>query len=296
LGQEVAGALFPAHDAGHLKDAVRGVETIALDVEDEPSIRSALDKTKPDCLYLLSAIDSISYSWEHPNKTVDMEVKGTLNILEAIITCGCQDLSVLIVGSGEEYGRVGFDQLPLREDRPLNPTNIYAASKSGQCMMAQLYAKAYGMKIVIARPFNDAGPGQSIRFALSGFCNQIARIEKGMQSPHIHLGNQNILRDFTDVRDTVRALAALQAKGRYGEPYNIGSGVATSIRSLLELSLSYTDIRPRIHACQEKMRPADIPALQADITKIRQETGWKPMISLSQTVQDTLAYCRKHTI
>lgn len=270
-----------------------GVTWADVDVLDTLSIVETLQKARPNVIFDFAVQNSVSYAWVNPGATVDVNVTGALNLMDAVRQLDYQP-TVVLAGSGEEYGRMPFDKLPQAEDANPNPGNIFGASKACQTMMAQIYCRAYKMKLIVLRTFNEIGPGQSGRFVVSNFCRQFALIEAGRAEPVLHTGNVNIQRDFTDVRDLVRAFALVAEKGRPGEVYNAGRGAAVPIRRVLELLQQATGVTVEIHADAERIRPIDTPKFEADVTKIAADTGWKAEIPLEQTVMDMLEYWRKN--
>ena len=195
---------------------------------------------------------------------------------------------MLLIGSGEEYGHVKPDEVPIKEDNNTRPGNIYAVTKVTQNMIGRLYYEAYGMEIMSTRSFNHTGPNQAPQFVVPDFCKQVAEIEKGKKEPVIYTGNLSAKRDFTDVRDVVRAYCLLMEKGRAGETYNVGCGNAIEIRAILDLILSHSEKEIRVETDPAKLRPVDVPIIEADITKLKEDTGWTPEISLDQTITETL--------
>jgi GDP-4-dehydro-6-deoxy-D-mannose reductase len=173
--------------------------------------------------------------------------------------------------------------------------NIYAATKVCQEQTAEIYARAYGLDIVMVRAFNHSGPKQESIFVMSDFCRQIADIEKGRKSPVMTVGNLAAMRDFTDVRDIVRGYRLLAEKGKSGEIYNIGSGKAVSIQYILDTALKLSTVEIAVERDAKRMRASDIPIIEADTTKIHGDTGWKAEIALEQTIEDTLNYWRKRS-
>ena len=276
----------------HERVDIPEAEIIDLDIMDESQLSAVISDAQPDYIFHLAAQSSVALSWENPALTVDVNVKGTLNILNTIYELGINP-RVLVVGSGEEYGYVSEDAVPIHEDCALNPGNVYAVTKATQNMMATIYAQAYGLGLVMTRSFNHIGPRQTERFVVSSFCNQVAKIEKGIQEPVIRVGNLTAKRDFTDVRDVVHAYTLLSQFGRAGETYNIGRGKAVAIQDILRLILSKAKKSIDIYVDPERLRPVDVPIIEADITKISRDTGWKPEISLEQTVEDVLDYWRE---
>ena len=199
---------------------------------------------------------------------------------------------IVLIGSGEEYGHIKPGETPIKEDNKTTPGNIYAATKACQNMIGSIYSKAYDMEIVMVRAFNHIGPKQSPIFVVSDFCKQVAEIEAGQREPVMYVGNLSAKRDFTDVRDVVRAYGLLASHGAKGETYNVGRGHAFEIREILDkiISMSTKSIEGKID--QAKIRPVDVPIIEADITKIQQATGWAPEISIDDTLREVLDYWR----
>ena len=263
-----------------------------LDILQPEQIEKILAEEKPDEIYHLAALSSVALSWKRPELTVDINIKGAVNLLEALRSIPHKPRTLLI-GSGEEYGYVRSEECPIGEENVLRPGNIYAATKACQNMLGRIYAKAYDLPVMMVRAFNHVGPNQSPQFVVADFCSQVARIEAGKQAPVIYTGNRSARRDFTDVRDVVRAYSLIMKKGRPGETYNVGSGKAFSIDEILQKILALSKIEIAVKQDPNRLRPADIPLIEADITKLRRDTGWQPAISLEQTLKDTLAYWRK---
>jgi len=263
-----------------------------LDILDFGACKQLLSHIQPDEIYHLAAQSSAAVSWKIPALTVDVNIKGTVNILESMQVLSCKS-RLLLVGSGEEYGVVSPDDLPIKEEQCTNPTNVYAVTKATQTMLGKLYVSAYGLDIVMTRSFNHIGPGQLPTFAVSSFCKQIAEIEKGLCLPVIKVGNLSACRDFTDVRDVVRAYVLLIEKGQTGEVYNVGSGNAVSMQSILDELLALATVEITVENDPERMRPADVPIIVADVTKLKQVTEWEVQDSLKSTLRDTLNCWRK---
>ena len=202
---------------------------------------------------------------------------------------------LLLIGSGEEYGHIKPEETPISEDNALRPGNIYAATKACQNMIGSIYSKAYDMDLMMVRAFNHIGPGQASLFVVSDFCRQVAEIEKGIREPVIKVGNLAAKRDFTDVRDVVRAYVKLVQVGEAGETYNVGSGNAQEIRQILNKVVAMSDREIRVETDPNKIRPVDVPIIEADITKLNTLTGWKPVIPVDQTIRETLNYWRMNS-
>ena len=268
------------------------IETIDLDVLNYENVKKALETHKPYFIFYLVAQSSIALSWKNPLLTIDVNINGAINMLRAINETNI-DTRILMVGSGEEYGLIDFNEVPLKEETLLRPGNIYSATKACQSMISSIYAKVYGIKTIMTRSFNHMGPQQLDNFVVADFCRQAIMIEKGLKEPVIRVGNLNAIRDFTDVRDVVKAYVNLIQFGDAGETYNVGSGNAVKINDILSLILKNTNAEIAVEIDQEKFRPIDIPIIQADISKIYNKTGWKPVISLETTIIDTLNYWRE---
>jgi GDP-4-dehydro-6-deoxy-D-mannose reductase len=267
------------------------VEQYNLNILDQSSISDLLHQTRPDYIFHLAAQSSVALSWKNPSLTVDVNIKGSVNLLEAVKELDYKP-RLLLIGSGEEYGHILPDETPISENNHVRPGNIYAATKACQNMLGKIYADAYQMDVIMVRAFNHIGPQQAPIFVVADFCKQVAEIEKGLQSPVINVGNLTVKRDFTDVRDVVRAYSLLIQKGISGETYNVGSGKAVSIEEILKLILSCSNANIKVEVDTSKLRPTDIAIIEADISMLQECTGWKKQISLPDTIIDTLNYWR----
>lgn len=262
-----------------------------LDIMDKEAIVALLMEIRPDYIFHLAAQSSVGLAWKNPILTVDVNIKGSINVMDAVRELFYKP-RVLLIGSGEEYGHIQPGESPITETNLLRPGNIYAATKACQNMIGNIYSKAYDMELMMVRAFNHIGPGQAPMFVVSDFCKQVVEIEKGLREPVMMVGNLAARRDFTDVRDVVKAYVALVQKGEPGETYNVGSGNAREIRQILDLIISMSDKDVRVEIDPNKIRPVDVPIIEADITKLNRLTGWKPQIPFEQTVKETLDYWR----
>ncbi len=277
----------------HERTDIPYTKEIIMDILDPVQIDGALAEEKPDYIFHLAAQSSVAVSWKNPQLTVDVNIVGALNLLNSIRKLNYNP-RVLIVGSGEEYGRVKETDVPICEDTFLSPGNVYAVTKACQNMMATIYAQAYGLQLVMTRSFNHIGPKQIPQFVVADFCSQVAKIEKNIQEPVIRVGNLSAKRDFTDVRDVVKAYCKLIQYGKAGETYNVGSGHAIAIQEILQVIISQSVVDISVEIDKNKLRPVDVPIIEADISKIYEDTGWKPEIPLEKTIADTLQYWRCH--
>lgn len=285
-GYEIFGIVKPAKDL-QLDD-----HFFAVDIQDFEGIKKVIADTTPDHIYHLAALTSPARSFQNPSETVTTNISGQLNILEAVKQLGLLETKVLVVSSAEIYGAASEHDLPLKESAPIKPLSPYAVSKVAQDFLGYQYKQAHDVKSIIVRPFNNIGPHQAPIFVIPAFAKQIAEIEKGVKEPVLKVGNLESRRDFTDVRDVVRAYELLMQKGESGEAYNIGSGKSYKISEILDMFLSLSDKKIVIEKDPALMRPGDIPELRCDYDKLHKATGWKPAIDIEKSLKDTLDYWR----
>ena len=270
---------------------VDGIISYDLDILKKDTILPLLQSIHPDVIVHLAAQSSVGVSWKNPALTIDINIKGSINVLDAIRELDYMP-RCLLIGSGEEYGHILPTETPIREETILRPGNIYAATKACQNMLGKIYADAYRMDIISVRAFNHIGPNQAPIFVVSDFCKQVAEIEAGQKEPVIYVGNLSAARDFTDVRDVVRAYGLLLQRGIAGETYNVGSGHAIRIEDILNQILLQSKVTIQVKVDQAKLRPVDVPIIEADTRKLYQCTKWKPEISIEATISDVLEYWR----
>lgn len=264
-----------------------------LDITDISRIADIFEEVRPDVIYHLVAQSSVAVSWSKPQLTAEVNVIGSINVLETLRKCSNPSARLIMIGSGEEYGYIRPGACPLSETEQLRPGNVYAVTKACQEMMGEVYARAYGLNIVMVRAFNHSGAKQSSTFVISDFCKQISEIESGKKAPEICVGNLSAMRDFTDVRDIVRAYRLLADKGVNGKVYNIGRGKAVSIQYILDTALGFAETDIQVKTDPKRMRASDIPIIEPDVSEIYADTGWKAEISVEQTIRDTLDYWRE---
>ena len=263
-----------------------------FDIRNVDETNALVKESEPDLIFDFATQDSVGYSWNNPAETVDINVGGTINLLNAV-----RDYSpkarLVIGGSGEEYGRMEFSELPVRETVNPLPNNIYGATKACQTMFAKLYNQAFDLDIVVLRTFYETSSKQDEKFAVSSFCKQFAEIESGKAEPVLHTGNLNNIRDFTDVKDLVRAFEAVADKGKKGEVYNAARGEATTLLDIIRILEKLTGVKVDIHMDADRVRPMDSPAAVADINKIAKDCGWKAEIPIEDTVKELLDFWRQ---
>jgi GDP-4-dehydro-6-deoxy-D-mannose reductase len=271
-----------------------GFRYLFCDVCSEPSLEKVLKNWQPDYIFHLAAQSSVSRSWTQTRETFEINLLGELNLLEVLRRLE-MPAKVLVSCSSHEYGRVEPQDLPISEGNPLRPDSPYALSKVFQELLAKQYFEAHGLHIVVTRAFNHAGPGQGTGFVCADFAKQIAEAEAGITEPIIYVGNLEAKRDFTDVRDIVRAYWLILTRGQAGETYNVCSAKAYAVSEILDILASNARVKIEVRKDPDRIRPADIPILLGDATKIFQATGWKPKIPFEQTLEDVLDYWRQIT-
>jgi GDP-4-dehydro-6-deoxy-D-mannose reductase len=259
------------------------------DLSDYDAVVALLDELRPETIFHLAAFASPALSFKEPVVAVTSTLAMQINLFQACLAVRIKP-RIVVVSSGQIYGMTDAARLPLDETTPLDLPSPYAVAKVGQENLVSMYAKL-GVESVIARPFNHIGPGQQPGYLVADLTKQIAELERD-GGEVLRVGNLSSKRDFTDVRDVVRAYILLAAKGRTGEVYNVCSGTSRSGQEILDLLLRASGARIRTEQDPARMRPADVPDLRGDATKIRLDTGWSPEVPIEQTLSDTLAYWR----
>lgn len=272
----------------HLRDRVRFVE---CDLRDAGAIRRVLREVRPDRIFHLAAQSYVPASWLAPAETLSGNVLGQLHLFEAIRELDLP-ARVHVAGSSEEYGLVLPDEIPIREESPLRPLSPYAVSKVTQDLLAYQYWQSYRVHAVRTRGFNHTGPRRGEVFVTSNFARQIAQIEKGLHEPIVWVGNLDSVRDFTDVRDMVRAYWLALERGAPGDVYNVCSGRGYTARQVLDILLGLAQVKVTIQEDPARMRPSDVTLLVGDCSKFRNATGWQPTIPFEVTLKDLLEHWR----
>jgi GDP-4-dehydro-6-deoxy-D-mannose reductase len=289
-GDEVFGV---ARELGYSLDNLnQKVISIISEIRDPLVVDKLLEDIQPEAIYHLAAQAFVPMAWANPWTTFENNIRPQLNILEAMVRQKSK-ARLLVVASNEVYGRVQRYELPVKEDTPFRPNNPYGVSKVAQDMLGLQYFLSHGLDVLRVRAFNHIGPRQSPAFVAASFAKQIAEIEAGLIEPILHVGNLEAERDFTDVKDVVRAYALLMLHGEAGEVYNVGTGEAHSIQTVLEILLSYSDTVIQIEPDLNRMRPSDVPMIYADNSKLRAKTGWAPTCKFEDSLRQVLEYWRE---
>lgn len=285
----------------HLVDHLRSCddEVVPVDVHNGPDLRDLQAWTEtmagvgPEVVYHLGGWSDVGGSWADPYTTFEVNVLGTVSILEAARRAGAS--RVVLISSADVYGTVPVDHLPITEDHPIVPSSPYGASKQASEAAALQYHRGHGLDVVVVRPFNHIGPGQSPRFAAPAFAAQIAAAERageGGTTPLRH-GDLSPERDLTDVRDVVRAYRLLAVSGRAGQCYNVCSGRSTAMSDLLETLCALATVPIETEVDPARMRPVEVPTHRGSLAKLTEATGWEPSIPLQQTLRDVLDDARR---
>jgi GDP-4-dehydro-6-deoxy-D-mannose reductase len=261
------------------------------DLRDAASTLRTLERVKPEWIFHLAAQSFVPTSWTAPTESLSTNVIGQVNLFEAVRRLGLTP-RIQLACSSEEYGMVHPNEVPIKETNPLRPLSPYAVSKVTQDYLGYQYWMSWKLDSVRTRGFNHEGPRRGPVFVASDFAKQIADIEKGRKPPVLNVGNLEAQRDFTDVRDMVKAYWLALEKGEPGEVYNLCSGRAWSIREVLDLLLGMTRARIEVKQDPARLRPSDVPILQGDASKFAKVTGWKPEIPFERTLADMLEYWR----
>ncbi len=261
------------------------------DLLDAHSLYSVIDKIKPDYIFHLAAQSFVQSSWASPTQTLEVNIIGTAHLFEAVRKTGLP-IAIQIACSSEEYGKVLPNEVPIKETNPLRPLSPYAVSKLAMDYLGYQYHESYGMRIIRTRGFNHTGPRRGEVFAESSFAKQIAEIEAGRREPVVFVGNLEAQRDYTDVRDMVKAYYLAVEKCESGEVYNIATGKAWRIRAVLDLLISMSKVKVEVKQDPSRMRPSDVEILIGDNSKFIAKTGWKPEIPFEKTMEDLLNYWR----
>ena len=283
LGIPIYGTYF-IPEARHL-NVLPEDRWIYCDLNDREAVFSLIRDLRPTFVYHLAGISFVPMAESNRPRALATNVGGTLNLLESLAELGTAPRLVLI-SSGEVYGKVPEDKGPMREEFPLQPANFYAATKAASEKIAWPFFERGEVLLTIFRPFNHIGPGQSPTFVVSDFARQVARITLGQADPVVHVGDIDVYRDFTDVRDIVRGYRLSYEKFTPGGIFNIASGRVVAIRKILETLISFSGKTIEVVKDPERFRKAEVRKLQVDIGRFKEATGWSPKIPIKQTLRD----------
>lgn len=265
---------------------------IVCDIMDEDRVRATVSKVSPDCIFNMAGSSSVGVSWSVPQSTVSINVIGTLNILEAVRALD-SEIKVLCIGSSEEYAAKGG---PLSEEDPLDASNPYGISKLMLDKYCALYREHFGMKVYHVRAFNHTGVGQADTFVIPSWCKQAARISGSGAPGTMRVGNLSVSRDFSDVRDIVRAYRLVLEQGDCNKIYNIGSGRSMPLKDILEFITSLSTQPISIEVNEKLIRPTEIGSICCDHSRLTQDTGWEPQYRIEDTIHEIYEYFEKRSL
>ena len=272
-------------------DERRAVAWRRADLREPASVAGALDDVCPDIVVHLAAVSFVPDAAASSATAYEVNVLGLARLLEALRprrAAGTIDPLLLVVGSGEQYGRHDDHELPLREDAEQRPLTVYAASKAAQEQVALQAHRGEGLRVVVTRSFNHSGPGQSSRFLLPALVRRVLDLRAGGGASTLALGNATPVRDFLHVEDVAEAYCLLLERGTPGEAYNVASGVGTSVRALASAVLQRAGVTVDISTDPALVRPVDLPALVGSPDKLIRATGWRPRHSRDDIIDDLL--------
>ncbi|MFH1581640.1 MAG: GDP-mannose 4,6-dehydratase [Pseudomonadota bacterium] len=288
-GWEIAGTVQPGTNLANIEHIKDGLSLFDVDLLDGKSVTKLFDTFSPDIVFHLAGASSVKESFDDPIKFINVNVVGSLNLLEVIKKYAAQ-ATVLLVTSSEIYGKSLAPDKITDENSRILPKSPYAVSKAALDMLGRVYASSSNLKIIIARPFNHIGPRQTDVFFVPTVARQIAEIMKGLKPAEINLGNLDVYRDFTDVRDVVAAYILLAQKGKSGEAYNICSGKSYYLKDIVNMLIELSEKKISIKIDHSHLRKSDLFDMKLDNSKIKRETNWKPHLDITQSLKNTLDY------
>lgn len=290
---EVIGTYNSESSLRHIASIKDKVQVEQINMTDAQQVADFIARVKPDLIFHLAALAAASKSFENPAMTINANITMQVNLFEALRQLQMHDCRTLITSSAEVYGKVDAEDLPIDEETPMRPMNPYAVSKIAQDYLGLQYYLSHGLPIIRVRPFNHIGPRQSPQFVVASFAKQIAEIEKGIKPPTMQVGNLQAKRDFTDVRDMIRAYELLIHNGKPGEVYNAGSGRSYAIEDVLHMLIASSTQKLEVQIDKSRVRPIDIPDAVCDNSRLVNLTNWKLTIPLEKSLHDTLDYWRQ---
>jgi len=291
-GYEVGGLSLPEGGTRNIEGILPHLRLYLGSLEDTGWLRGVLAEARPDYVFHLAAQAAVPQAWASPGPTLVNNIVGELNLIEALLALDMRP-RLLIIGSADEYGLVRPDELPVRETNPLRPNNPYSVSKIAQDYLGYQYYLSHQLPVVRLRPFTHIGPRQGPGFVSADFARQIAEAEAGLRPAVLRVGNLTARRDFSDVRDIVRAYALALERGEAGEVYNVGSERSHSIQEVLEILLGLSRVPLQVEPDPARLRPSDVPEIVSDCSKFRERTGWQTTYTLEESLRDVLEYWRE---
>lgn len=293
-GLEVYGTYRWRSKLDNISHIRNDIHLLECDLRDSHSILGTIETSRPNYIFHLAGQSYVPMSWKAPADTMETNAIGTIHLLESVRQLKGIGIDPImqIAGSSEEYGLVLEEETPIKETNPLRPLSPYGISKVATDMLGIQYNRSYGIKTIVTRAFNHSGPRRGDVFVTSNFAKQIVEIEKGLRPEVLYVGNLDARRDFTDVRDIVRAYWLAVNRCHYGECYNICSEKSIKIRDMLDILLSMSNKKIKVEQDPTRMRPSDVEILEGDCSKFRSITGWKPEIPFEKTMEDLLEYWR----
>lgn len=288
---KICGFYHPQHSTANIDHIKDKLELVACDILNPTRVGEQVKDIDFDYVFHLAAFSSPAQSFEAPRQTLENNIIGELNLLEALSRRKSR-AAVLVIGSADEYGKIAEKDLPANESTPISPLSPYAVSKVAQDFLGLLFFLHHKLHVVRVRPFNHIGPRQSPSFVVSAFASRIAQLEKEGGGT-MEVGNLESWRDFTDVRDMVAAYLLALEIGKPGEVYNLGSGRAVKIGDILAMMIAASRVKIKVRQDPKLFHPQDLKIISCDFSKFAKQTGWRPKIPLSTTLSDTIEYERE---
>jgi GDP-4-dehydro-6-deoxy-D-mannose reductase len=292
-GDEVQGIDREGAGTGTIQHLIerKRIRIHPLDIRDRAGLTDLIRREQFDRIYHLAGLTFVPESFTAPEETLAVNLGGTLALFEAT-RAAAPGARILYVSSAAAYGDLDDPAHPVVESTPFRPNNPYGFTKAAGDLMAYQYARQNTLHIVRARPFNHTGPRQAPVFVCSEFAKAVAEMEAGRRPPELSVGNLEIGRDFSDVRDIVRGYALLLERGSAGSSFNLASGRAVKVGEILEMLLTMSSIEVRVTEDPRKVRQGEVPSIVGSAEKAAREADWRPEIPFDQTLRDLLAWWR----
>jgi GDP-4-dehydro-6-deoxy-D-mannose reductase len=292
LGADVHGLLrFRAvPDYPNIKHIQDKITIHTGDITNTKKVNEIFEAVKPEIVFHLAAESFVPTSFDEPTRVVDININGTINLLEAARKYKPEAFHVAC--SSEQYGLVKEDEVPITEENPFRPMSVYAITKCATEYVAKHYHRAYGIPTVITRTFNHTGPRRGARFVISVISKQVAMMKRGL-TDKVVIGNTDAYRDFSDVRDVARGYLLAIEKADRAEPYVLCSGKCIQIKEIVKLACKIGGVEPKIEVDKSRMRASDVPVLIGSYAKAKKSFGWEPTIPLTTTIKDMIEFFEK---